>query len=198
MSNLDDLTRVLGEKGAKRFMQRNAPSSYDEFCESLYADLDTISYEMSEGRKYRGQDSEDRTSIDIVAQLRRLSYCATRESLHGGHVDVVVTKNDFVWLGEAKIYGGPARLFGGFNQLTTRYASGHPNCFRGGMLIYFYEKNVEKKLKDWQQFLKKKVVGVELRDCEKNRAAFFSNHQLDSGYGYEVRHIPFFFHFDPQ
>jgi len=108
----------------------------DDLIRNLYKDIDKVISQIQENPGVRQQDNEDRLTIEIVDQLRSLGHEASHDTKIGGHADIVVRKNDFLWLGEAKIYQHNNNLWEGFLQLLTRYSTGDFNQENGGLLIY--------------------------------------------------------------
>jgi len=118
----------------------NLEFEYD-FIRVLYEDIDKVIAQIQENPELRQNDTEDRLTIDIVNQLHILGYNASHDTKIGGHVDITVRKNGFLWLGEAKIYRDNTYLWEGFTQLTTRYSIGDSNQEHGGLLIYIRDED---------------------------------------------------------
>jgi HEAT repeat protein len=166
----------------------------------LYEDIDKVISLIRENPELRQNDKEDRLTIDIVNQLRCFGYDASHETKIGGHVDLVVRKDDLLWLGEAKIYSDNNYLWEGFLQLTTRYSIGDSNQEHGGLLIYIRQGDASSIMKKWQEYLlSKNLPDYSFKPCKMNRAAFISTHRHErSGKPFHVRHIPVMLHFAPQ
>lgn len=83
-----------------------------------------------------------------------MGYKASHDTFHNGHVDIYVQYKHFIWLGEAKIYGSPTKVFDGFLQLTTRYSSSSSDNYHGGMLIYIQDTKLSsiEILDGWKKF----------------------------------------------
>lgn len=173
----------------------------DNFIETFYQDLDKIIYYIQENPELRKNDQEDRLTIDIVGQLRSLGYKAEHDIKIGGHVDITVRKDNFIWLGEAKIYNNNNNyLWEGFQQLTTRYSTGDNNQNQGGLLIYIFEEDAKSVMESWQGYLQDKNLSDYTCKPDKMRnLSFVSSHRHErSGQPFYVRHIPILLHFDPK
>jgi hypothetical protein len=184
----------------KNHWDRAIINDYDDFLKCFYSDLDQIIDIIQENRELRQDDSEDRLTIEIVGHLKMLSYNASHDAKIGGHVDIFVQKKSFKWLGEAKIYGGPAYLWQGFQQLCTRYSTGDVNQNNGGIVIYFKYGNARNFMQEWNDNLSaKNLSNFMTYPCKNRPLIFYSEHTHSvSGDIYTVRHIPILLCFDPQ
>ena len=172
----------------------------DALIRNLYKDIDKIISQIQENPELRQDDNEDRLNIEIVDQLRSLGHEASHETKINGNVDIVVRKNDFLWLGEAKIYRGNNSLWEGFLQLTTRYSIGDFNQENGGLLIYIREEDASSIMQKWQKYLiEKSLPDFSYRPYKMKSLAFISTHKHErSGQPFHVRHIPVMLHSDPK
>ncbi|MEG4070545.1 HEAT repeat domain-containing protein, partial [Microcoleus sp. Pol11C2] len=173
----------------------------DDLIRNLYKDIDKVISQIQENPELRQNDKEDRLTIDIVNQLRILGYDVSHETKIGGHVDIVVRKNDLLWLGEAKIYSGNNNLWQGFEQLVTRYSTGDSNQENGGLLIYILRhEDASSIMQKWQNYLlQQSLPDFSFRPCTMRSLAFISTHKHErSGQAFHVRHIPVMLHFDPK
>ncbi|MEQ9486933.1 NACHT domain-containing protein [Coleofasciculus sp. F4-SAH-05] len=177
----------------------NLGFEYD-FIRGFYEDIDKVIYQIQENPELRQNDTEDRLTIDIVNQLRNFGYNASHDTKSGGHVDITVRKNGFLWLGEAKIYKDNNYLWEGFLQLTTRYSSGDSNQEHGGLLIYIRDEDASSIMEKWQNYLlEKSLADYSFRPCHIRSLAFISTHRHErSGQAFHVRHIPVMLHFAPK
>ncbi|MFP5270933.1 HEAT repeat domain-containing protein [Coleofasciculus sp.] len=177
----------------------NLGFEYD-FIRGFYEDIDKVIYQIQENPELRQNDTEDRLTIDIVNQLRNFGYNASHDTKSGGHVDITVRKNGFLWLGEAKIYKDNNYLWEGFLQLTTRYSSGDSNQEHGGLLIYIRDEDASSIMEKWQNYLlEKSLADYSFRHCHIRSLAFISTHRYErSGQAFHVRHIPVMLHFAPK
>ena len=173
----------------------------DDLIRNLYKDIDKVISQIQENPGVRQQDNEDRLTIEIVDQLRSLGHEASHDTKIGGHADIVVRKNDFLWLGEAKIYQHNNNLWEGFLQLLTRYSTGDFNQENGGLLIYIRgQKDASSIMQKWQKYLlEQSLPELSVRPCKMRRLAFISTHKHEkSGQPFHVRHIPVMLHSDPK
>jgi HEAT repeat protein len=173
----------------------------DDLIRNLYKDIDKVISQIQENPELRQKDTEDRLTIDIVNPLRNLGYDVSHETKIGGHADIVVRKNDFLWLGEAKIYKDNNNLWEGFQQLLTRYSTGDSNQENSGLLIYIRaQKDASSIMQKWQKYLLgQSLPELSVRPCKMRRLAFISTHKHErSGQPFHVRHIPVMLHFDPK
>lgn len=134
-----ELERFYGSKHQLSLqLRREQPRDYKDFIEGLYLDLDELIGMMEADAKDLMHMGEDPLNRTLVRLLQARTYHASHDHDEGGHVDVRVTSRDqrFSWLGEAKLYKGSSTLFGGLDQLMTRYARATPGHNCGGLLIY--------------------------------------------------------------
>lgn len=195
---LDLLSKVDPSFG--NLWKRTLVNTYDEFIKCLYEDIDQIIDFIQESRELRQDDSEDRLTIEIVGNLRRLSYTAFHDPKMGGHIDLFVQKKNFKWMGEAKIYHGPMSLLGGFNQLCTRYTIGDVNQNNGGLLVYLKDGDAKSLMEKWKGHLTdQNFVEFKFFQCQSRPLAFYSEHKHPvSGNSFTVRHMPLILFFEPQ
>lgn len=134
-------------------LRREQPRDYSEFIEGLYVDLDELVGFMEGDAKDLMSQGEDFLNRYLVNLLKARTYNASHDHDEGGHVDVHVRSRDgrFSWLGEAKLDGGPSKLFAGVEQLTDRYARGTPGHNCGGLLIYVQKDKISNRMAGWQK-----------------------------------------------
>jgi hypothetical protein len=196
LKELQDDIPALGN-----FPERILVKTYEEFVSVLYKDIDAIVADVEENPELRQKHSEDSLTIEIKGNLKHMGYNASHETKIGGHADLVVKKQNWLWIGEAKIHSSYDYLFKGFQQLTTRYSTGSYNDCQGGMLIYIKIGNVEQIMKKWEEHLKGKeeVTGLETSQCTVNPISFYSTHHHQrTNLLFKVRHIPFNLYFSPE
>ncbi len=182
------------------FPSRLLADTYDEFIDELYKDIDNIVFSKEENPELYEQDTEDRITIDIKNTLRILGYDASHEAKVGGHADLLVRKNKFLWIGEAKIHRSYDYLWQGFQQLTTRYSTGDCNQKDGGLLIYIRNENAKNVMDSWQLHLSsKELPDYSSNPCLKRKLAFFSSHKHQrTGEPFRVKHIGMTLYFNPK
>ncbi|MDY6939765.1 MAG: hypothetical protein SWY16_19200 [Cyanobacteriota bacterium] len=182
------------------FPSRVLVDTYEDFIGVLYADIDKIIYQTQENPELCQEDSEDKLTLDIKKQLCCMGYDATHELKIGGHCDLVVKKNNFIWIGEAKKHSSYPYLWKGFQQLMTRYSTGDDNQKDGGILIYIFIKNAQSVMQKWKNYLsEKELTGYSSNSCPLRKLAFFSNHTHErSGLAFKIRHMPVILYFNPK
>lgn len=193
----------FGLSGVAGSIRRATASTYEQFTETLYSDLNDVVLSFQENPELRRNDGEDRLTIEIVNVLRGMGYNAGHETKIGGHTDLSVRgKNNYLWIGEAKIHSSYDYLFQGFQQLCTRYATGDVNQDSGGLIIYITKnKNSSKVITTWKERLSGYGLdGLEINSCPKRPGfEFDSTHILErTGTPFKVKHIGVSLFFDPQ
>jgi hypothetical protein len=182
------------------FPSRVLATDYDGFIKILYFDIDKIIYQIEENPELRLQDGEDRLTIDIKNQLCCMGYNASHDTKIGGHADLLVKKNNFTWIGEAKIHSSYNYLWEGFLQLTTRYSTGDSNQRDGGIFMYIRQKNANTIIEKWKNhLLNKELPDFNSEACENRELSFFSTHKHEgSGRDFRIKHMPVILYFQPQ
>ena len=187
-----------------RMLKRHAIARngvYDDFVTILYEDLDVCIQEFQKSPELRQNDSEDRLTEELNAQLRRLGYDATHDTSAGGHVDVTVKLGTLTWVAEAK---KDQKFIEGFLQLSTRYrpASGDPSHNAAGLIFYLVKngKDVAGKLASWLvEMQDQKLPDFTHRNCQRNPFAFFTAHKAEwSGLPVHIRHVMVGMHHEPK
>lgn len=203
--SIGDLKRfsdALGLGALANSIRRASVSSYPQFIETLYVDLNNILLGMQENPELRKNDGEDRLTIEIVCNLRTLGYNASHDAKIGGHADILVRgKDNYIWIGEAKIHSGYDYLFQGFQQLCTRYSTGDAGQDCGALIIYIRNKNSSNVVAEWRQ----RITGygldnLSLQDCaERPEFVFYSTHTHErTSTSFNVKHIGVSLYFDPK
>ncbi|BDA76002.1 hypothetical protein CAL7716_101680 (plasmid) [Calothrix sp. PCC 7716] len=182
------------------FPSRILVETYEEFIDELYKSIDKIVYLRQENRELYQQDKEDRITIEIKNALCLMGYNASHDQKIGGHADIVVKKNEYLWIGEAKIHKDYNYLWEGFQQLNTRYSTGDCNQKDGALLIYIFVQNAKSVIENWKEYLfSKNLLNYSVKPCCDRELAFFSNHTHDtSGNQFRVKHIGIMFYFKPK
>lgn len=153
-----------------------AQKDYESYLNHLYECLDKIFTRISFHPIHRENDSEDRTSLEIINILRFLRFPAEHESSYGGNCDIVINRDDeFIWLGEAKKDTGNHHIMEGFRQLVDRYAT-NKIMKDGALLIYCRNNPPSDVIAAWEKYLKKK----------ENQTGEYSINFLDSGHDYFI------------
>lgn len=162
--------------------------------------IDYIVNEFQKTRQHRFNDSEDQLTVNAILALRSMGFDAGHDTDYGGHCDIVIDGRDnFLWLGEAKIHSDYNWLLKGFQQLVTRYSTGVPGQNVGGMLIYCRNANVFQIIERWKVHLQASIQGIKIEPLPGNPLVFSSFHIHEvSGLLYRVRHTPIGLHFSPK
>jgi len=184
----------------KNLYQQLLIDSYESFADYAEASLDDCILLLERNPEQHFKKAEDEISISIRDMLITKGIDAEHDVQHGGHVDIYIKSNDWIYLVEAKIFKGEAYSKEGWLQLTTRYASGHP-CNRGGILLYLQKHEMTKQVMDqWSICMKdldEEDMGVKV--CERNVLALNSSHILQrTGLPFYVRHMPVSLYFKPR
>lgn len=187
-------------QGLGGFVSRLLVNTYDEFIDELYTTIDKIISLKEENPEFYQTDEEDKITLEIKNSLVLLGYDASHEQKIGGHADLVVRKNSYLWIGEAKIHHSYPYLWKGFQQLSTRYSIGNSNQKDGGLLIYIRQANARSVMDRWNHYLlNQNLNNYSSEACQKRNLAFFSTHTHErSGECFRVRHIGISFYFKPQ
>jgi hypothetical protein len=199
LKELQELEKHMPELA--NFPSRLLVKNYAEFIKVLYEDIDRIIFEMQEDPGlYKSDKQEDRLTVEIKRQLSQMGYNASHDTKVGGHVDLVVRKAEYLWLGEAKVHSSYEYLWQGFQQLTTRYSTGDCNQKDGGLLIYIFANNSKTIMQKWQEYLLyKNLPNYSFEVCKIRPLAFFSSHKHEkSGESFRVKHMPIMLYFEPQ
>jgi hypothetical protein len=199
LNTLQKYEKFMPELGG--FISRLLVRNYDEFIEVLYKSIDNIIFRMQESPKlYQSDKQEDRLTVEIKNQLICMGYDASHDTKVGGHVDLVVRKAEYLWIGEAKIHRDYEYLWQGFQQLNTRYSTGDCNQKDGGLLIYIFANNSKGIMQKWQEHLLcKNLPNYRFELCKTRPLTFFSFHTHEkSGEAFRIRHMPIMLYFKPE
>lgn len=124
LAELEKVSDCLGED-IHSLLLKGIYDTYDKFISALYQDLENIVCRLEQNKKIRFADKEDRMTEAILCYLNGRGFEANHDTTYGSrHCDLVVRLNKFTWLGENKKHVDYDYLMKGFNQLTTRYATG--------------------------------------------------------------------------
>lgn len=192
LASLEALYHI--DPDVKGLLKRKFASSHEEFVDQLYVDLDDAMYVL-ETQKHMYQTAqwgEDELTSVIISFLKGRHYDAEHDTQHGGHIDILVKHQfgKFAWIGEAKLWNGPAYIYGGCNQLNERYGTGTVRDNHGGIIIYVKIKKSGEKLDDWRKHLQQEVADATIAIDQKNPLRFMSTtlHPATSQ-PYYVRHM---------
>lgn len=174
------------------------PPSYAEWSDLVE---NAISHEVSRisMRKNDLVDlSEDALTSVLVLALEALGLQASSSRV-GGNCDVTIFyRDDYLWIGEAKIFSGVAHVWDGYQQLTTRYATGMPSHNRGGMLLYCQKARATELLAEWRAALRAEVPDADDRDGSLPLTFVSTSRYLTHEMPMTVTHFAFPLFHDPQ
>ncbi|QKV19477.1 hypothetical protein [Oricola thermophila] len=175
-------------------------TDFEELHKLVERAIDWISQEMSKTCHLRQERSEDQISIDFVGMLKSMGLNAAHDTQYGGHCDIIVEgRNEFLWIGEAKIHSSYSWLEKGMHQLSTRYSTGLQGQDTGEILIYTYDKRLDRILKAWRERLIELVPDIEVDEIDMEKLIFRSTHiHENTGRLFRVRHKGITLHFDPK
>lgn len=182
--------------------KRILADTYKAFVDVLNDDLDQIVSGFQLNPELLRDDGEDRLTTEIKRSLNLLGYTATHDEKIGGHSDLAVKgKKDFLWIGEAKIHSSYDYLYQGFQQLSTRYATGDHNQDCGGFIVYIKNLDAATVFSRWRVHLREKLI-TEYNEYDSDKRSdfvFFTTHKHDrSGRLFNVRHVGVILAFEPK
>lgn len=126
-----------------------------------------VAYEVRQltGRRSDLHDlSEDALTAVLVIALGSLGLSATSTYVNGNCDVKIDYADEYVWLGEAKLFNGVSHVWGGYLQLTSRYATGMPGQNAGGILLYCVKASAGELLAEWRGALTSKVGHADATD----------------------------------
>lgn len=192
-----DLTDPLEESLYTRRLALGQ-DDYELYIGQLYKDLGLCIKDLESKAHYVHSHGEDELSLIIETQLNGMGYKASHDTFHNGHVDIYVQYHKFLWLGEAKIYGSPSKIFEGFLQLTTRYSNSSQDNYHGGLLIYVQDTQLPsiEILDGWKDHVsesdRKKAHNYEITCEDRTGRNLYFNSSMPhhkSGLPYLIRHL---------
>lgn len=172
--------------------------NHEQRLQCVEAAMDWIAQEHSKTRQHRHGRDEDALTTDIITDLKAIGFTAHHDTDYGGHCDIVIeARDDFLWIGEAKIHKGYDWLLKGFQQLDTRYSTGLRGQDNGGLIIYCKTARVDQIMGIWRKRLSKSRADVEIETCKDN--VFRSKHiHKSTGNIFTVCHLPISLYFKPE
>lgn len=149
-------------------------------------------------RKADLQDlGEDGITAVLTIALEAIGLIALSARING-NCDVTVSyNNEYLWIAEAKIFTGVAHVWGGYLQLTSRYASGMPDHNRGGMLLYCLKGSADVLLEEWRASLAAQVADSNARESPFPLSFLSSAGTASTGLFMQLTHFAFPLHHDP-
>lgn len=148
-------------------------------------------------KRHKQNLSEDAITVSIIEILEGGGLPFQHDTEIGGHTDIsICIRDEFLWIGEAKLWEGPGSIYKGFKQLISRYSTGLPGELNGGILIYFYKRDVKKLMEKWAN----KMLEEENVTCEDiDGLDYRSTHvHPSSGLDFCIRHFAVPLLFQPE
>lgn len=127
---------------------------------------ESMSYAIAEAASRRNDLhdlDEDAITAYFLLALKTLNLNATAEVVNG-NTDVSISFSDYRWLGEAKIAKDLSKIYHGYQQLVSRYATGLPNQSSGGILLYCTHASAVSILAGWKAALLKQHASCGVSD----------------------------------
>lgn len=118
---------------------------------------------MTERRHDLHDLDEDAISAILNISLQNLNLDASAKFVNG-NTDITIQYNTYKWLGEAKFGDDVGKLYKGYLQLTTRYATGMEGQLAGGMLIYCPNGSAKTALAGWRAALEVQLPSCNSKD----------------------------------
>lgn len=185
-------------------LRRITVSSYDEFLDALYDDMNLVIERLEGNPQNYPNESEDATTQRIADILWGMQYSASHNVQAGGNVDLTISKNNFKWIAEAKIFKNVGDMREGYKQLATRYrpGMGSKGVMYGGLIGYLHRENAADQIGRWKTAFSKMTVanGHVLTDCARRYALGFNSEHKHKDFGTPLRvwHTCVVLHFSPQ
>jgi len=105
LANIDSLGAQ--DERIVRFLKRIHVSTYSDFIEVLYEDLNCCVREIQDNAKYNQADAvgEDRITSNIKLILKTMMYNVESQFSRGGNTDLTITSYNhlYKWIAEAKL-----------------------------------------------------------------------------------------------
>jgi hypothetical protein len=202
------LDEILSLDEVTEIKERLYPTSHDMFVQRLEIDLLKAIRWVENSGNWQSKPKEDMLTAHIVTYLKGAQYQVAQDSNSRGHADIVVEKRDYKWLAEAKIFTGSYKwLFKGITQLLNRYTTGRLNENKGALIIYFFDREIDTKMKSWKSSFEKysgdsrykdRIRLQNIEDKIDEDLTFASNHKHENtSLNYSVKHFPVIFHHIP-
>ncbi|ABS08237.1 MULTISPECIES: hypothetical protein [Shewanella] len=207
MNGLEQMTLEQVENGSLNLWLPNCTlglqrdlygRDYDSFINCIYETLDLIISRIDMHPHLRARDSEDRTTLEMVNAFRFTGILAEQDAYYNGNCDFSINfRDNFVWLGEAKLDNSNTHIMEGFRQLVDRYVTGSKVQKEGALLIYCRLSNPTEVLQKWRDYLLQKETEESeysirfLEDpLEEGARYFYTVHRhKSSGQLFKVKHL---------
>lgn len=172
--------------------------SYADFVDIIRNVLRRVIRGMVRGRNHHQGMGEDQLTNHIVSHFDVYGFASSHDKQYGGHVDITIEYEEYVWFGEAKIHSSYLTLQRGWAQLTTRYMSGTAGEDRGAFLIYNFNKNAISVTTTWREVMQEQYPDIALGEVEEDLNFVSSGPHEGTGRTYTVDHYNIPLYFEPR
>ncbi|WP_122498894.1 hypothetical protein [Pseudomonas viridiflava] len=191
-ANSQDLTPIF------RGIVSDAIQDYDGFATLINTQLRRIIKSMVRSAEQFQELGEDQITFHIISQYNTLGFEASHGLMIGGHVDISIKYEDYMWIGEAKKHSSYPTLQKGWEQLTSRYSTGMEGEDQGAFLIYNFNSDALSVTKAWKEYLALHYPALEFNFCDTDLNFSTKNVHVRSGKPYYVTHYNIPLHHDPK
>lgn len=176
----------------------DAIATYEDFTQVIHSHLKRTFKDMTRSCNYFEGQSEDQITFHVLSHLNAFGFRASHDPHVGGHVDICVEYDDYLWLAEAKKHSTYIHLQRGWEQLTSRYSTGMKDEDDGAFIIYNFNSNALSVTNAWKSHLEEFYSNVNCAH-EEGELNFKTTHShVRSGRPYSVTHYNVPLHFDPK
>lgn len=131
--SLSDIQALMKSVCDGNWVAYHFADSHEDRLVALENILEFCYNSLADDRQLNKNFREDALTVQIVRQLQLMRVEATHDTRRGGHCDILVVARDhFLWIAEAKIHRDFQWLKEGFEQLSIRYGCdfpfNHANC----------------------------------------------------------------------
>lgn len=169
--------------------------SYADFVDIIRNVLRRVIRTMVRGRNHFQGMGEDQITYHIISHFDAYGFVSGHDKQIGGHVDITVEFEDYLWYGEAKIHSSYLTLQRGWAQLTSRYMTGMVDEDRGAFLIYNFNKDAVSVTNSWREVMTEQYLDVVLGEVEDDLNFVCQGTHEGTGRSYHVDlyNIPLYF-----
>lgn len=171
---------------------------YTDFVDIIRNVLRRVIRSMVRGRNHLQGLNEDQITYHIISNFDTYGFASSHDKQIGGHVDITIEYEDYLWYGEAKIHSSYLTLQRGWAQLTTRYMTGMAGEDRGAFLIYNFNKDAVSVTTNWREVIQEQYSDIVLGEVEDDLNFVCSGKHEGTGRSYVVDHYNIPLYFDPK
>lgn len=194
---LGDMRRWAEEQGGpdllrfRLFNWKLDRPSYAEWAEVVEGSVSHVMGEIASRKADLQKIKEDGLTAALAIGLSCFGV-QSRGGRVNGNTDLTVEyAGEYVWIGEAKIYYGVSHVWGGYQQLVTRYADGMPDHSRGGMLLYCYKEDASHLLAEWRGALQVQIADSDCTESSYPLAFVSKDSSAATGLPLVITHYAF-------